>query len=119
MNNILDCGHPPSKHGSYTTGYGITPDGGKHCWDCCAKYDRQRMIDTGKIILYLTRKGNIDIATNWPGTLSFNVSVPSVGRHNLAHVRYDVWFRGPDNKQWHGVQYGYNTQILHCKRRST
>jgi hypothetical protein len=40
----------------------------------------------------------------------------TTGRHNIAGVRYDVWFRGPDGHVWWGVQYGDMTQICHCKR---
>ena len=29
---------------------------------------------------------------------------------------YDVWFIGPDGKEWHGVQYGDLTQVCHCRR---
>lgn len=38
-------------------------------------------------------------------------------RHNIARWRYDTWFRLPgDEFIWHGVRYGDNTQILHCRR---
>jgi hypothetical protein len=53
--------------------------------------------------------------TNWPGSLRFNAFVRR-GRHNLAGTRYDLWFTGPENTLWHGVQYGDQTQVCHCKR---
>ena len=37
---------------------------------------------------------------------------------DIAGKRLDVWFYGPDGYIWHGVQYGDNTQIVHCKRSS-
>ncbi|WP_273457023.1 hypothetical protein [Nevskia ramosa] len=52
---------------------------------------------------------------NWPSSIEFTADV-KVGDHNLSGRRFDAWFKGPDGFVWHGVQYGENTQILHCKR---
>jgi hypothetical protein len=112
----LDCGHEPSKHSSFTTGYGIDSDGRKLCYDCCAERERQAMIDTGKAYLYLsTDDSGQYVVTDWSGHLRFPTHA-SVGRHNIAGTRYDSWFRGPDNFIWWGVTYGDNTQLHHCKR---
>jgi len=46
----------------------------------------------------------------------FKVLRVTTGRHNFGLTRYDVWFDGKDGHIWHGVQYGDNAQILHCKR---
>jgi hypothetical protein len=51
----------------------------------------------------------------WPGTLKIRCGVRT-GRHNIAGKRYDVWFVGPDGKNWHGVTYGDNTQICRVRR---
>lgn len=93
------------------TGYAVVGDT-VVCYPCCAELDRERMRSTGRITLYLApnKNGGFEV-TNWPGTLRF-----PVGRHNIAGVRNDVWFIGPDNMTWHGVQYGDNTQLCHCKR---
>ena len=105
------------------------------CFACCAVRDAYMMTKTGHskdLPLYLSDSGDTRIVTsagrhpaygrytdglisNWPGTLRFKCRV-KVGRHNIAGVRYDVWFTGPDNHVWHGVQFGDNTQICHCKR---
>ena len=129
----VDCKRiiPPRREGEITGNYGLTAEGDKVCLDCCAYRDKGEMIETGRAVLYLTidagkwersmygsgrkyetRTGKI---TNWPGTLEFRGSVKR-GRHNIASVRYDVWFRGPDGFFWHGVQYGDYTQLVHCKR---
>lgn len=123
--NIVDCGHDADLQKSeHTTGYGLTRTGHKHCFDCCGKEDLRTMTRDGKIILYLTMKPEAFrhgdkfadcTVSNWPGTLKFQGRVRK-GRHNIARNRYDVWFNGPDGKQWHGVQYGDNTQICHVKR---
>ena len=120
------------------TGYGYDANGFVVCYACCGKQDREDMIRTGKATLYLTcepaskmrlngrpytpstlsqgtgrnRAGKV---SNWPGTLEFPCTT-TVGRHNIARTRYDAWFTGPDGKPWHGVTYGDNTQICHCKR---
>ena len=122
--NTLDCGHAPTPTNSIGTGYGVDATNRTHCYDCCAILDREQMMSTGRIALYLvtlssprsghdTRTREI---TNWPGTLRFTPLAIHKGRHNIARTRYDVWFNGPDKLVWHGVQYGEDTQILHCRR---
>jgi hypothetical protein len=109
---MLDCGHPPTKDKTIGLGYGTDKHNKKHCYTCCATQDKEAMLKDGRITLYLTDKA----VTNWPGTMSFPITRQKTGRHNIARVRYDVWFRGPDGYMWHGVQYGDNTQLCHCKR---
>lgn len=87
------------------------------CYACCAEDDKARMIETGRAMLYLTTTAPAHVS-NWPGSLSFPVPYISRGRHNMARVRYDVTFTGPDGRQWRGTQYGDNTQICHCRRLS-
>lgn len=121
-------------------------DGGQPvpvCYTCCAARDKEDMIATGKATLYLTlavkplppryhehftyfskergmcrrdEKGSYGTVTNWPGTLTFDLTYAKAGLHHRAETRYDVWFKGPDGSRWHGVQYGENTQICHCRR---
>lgn len=120
------CGQDKTHNEPHTTGYGVNDAGQKVCFACCAEVDREQMIATGRACLYLTYtspvvlRGNykpIGNATvsNWPGTLKISATFRK-GRHNIAGTRYDVWFTGPDGKSWHGVQYGENTQICHCRR---
>lgn len=117
---LLDCGHPPSSHSHITNGYGVTPDGKKLCYDCCAKREKESMLTTGRALLYLTHNTSqlnpFYELTDWPGHLRFRVFHMRKGRHNIARVRYDVWFMGPDDVRWHGVQYGDNTQVTYCRR---
>ena len=132
------CGKDKPVQTAGGTGYGYDDQERIICYECCADQDRTTMIQTGRITLYLTcepaskmlhngrpftaatlshgpgRKAAGEL-TNWPGTLRFKCGT-RVGRHNIAGVRYDVWFTGPDGYEWHGVQYGDNTQICRCKR---
>lgn len=96
------------------TGYGYIDDK-PVCYECCGAADRASMLETGRATLYLTRTDGAYSVTNWPGTMRLAAGV-KVGRHNIAGRRYDAWFTGPDGKPWHGVTYGDNTQICHCKR---
>lgn len=100
----------------HSPGCGLRSDGSKLCYACCAIVDADQMDKTGKATLYL--RGNLltgQELTNWPGSLRITVFVSKSGKHNMAGCRTDVWFRF--NKQfWHGVQYGENTQLCHCKR---
>lgn len=104
------------------TGYAIDQRGFV-CYACCGENDRRDMIASGKALLYLTREPIADRhypfadgkITNWPGTLAMPCRVRR-GHHNIARHRYDAWFKGPDGANWHGVQYGDNTQIIRCRR---
>jgi hypothetical protein len=121
---ILDCGHPISQHSNCSTGYGIEKDGRKICYACCAERDKAQMRENGEIILYLMREQSTPwendnlythYVTNWPNSLRIQCGVPKISKHNIAGTRYDVWFRF-EGQNWHGVQYGENTQVCHCKR---
>jgi len=112
------------------TGYGQDENGKRSCYECCADQDRKWMQEKGQTTLYLTYKTapripheghegpdvRRGVITNWPGTLAFPVYYLKEGRHNIAGRRYDAWFSGPDGHIWHGVQYGDNTELIHCKR---
>lgn len=121
---LLDCGHPVSPHSSFTTGYAVDDEGKRHCYKCCADRDRASMVEHGdskRLPLYLIKRSNPDgthawYVSNWPGSLEYRCYYYRIGCHNIAGNRYDVWFVGPDDFIWHGVQYGGNTEIVHCKR---
>lgn len=110
---------------SMGTGYAIDNNNHKICYDCCAEVDRQTMRKQGKIILYFvkTKKESpipngspfwVPEITNWPGTLRIPVLNVRTGHHNIAEKRYDVYFMF-EGKNWHGITYGDNTQVCHCK----
>ena len=112
------CKQDKEHESDMTTGYGLDEHDNKICYACCGKQAEQRMRDSGRAALYLTENGQLVksyTVSNWPGTLKIPCFRWSKGRHNIAGVRYDVWFRF-DNQLWHGVTYGNNTQICHCKR---
>lgn len=111
---------------SLGTGYARNADNGLVCYECCGAADKAHMRQHGKIALYLThdnisRNAQYPFAdgkvTNWPGTLSIPCRVKR-GHHNIARDRFDVWFNF-DGFEWHGVQFGQNTQICHCKQTKT
>lgn len=102
--------------------YGLRGNDEKICYKCCAELDKEYMRKNGKITLYLTceqvkrtrpRKCRGEV-TNWPGSLRFSCHTRS-GRHNIVGNRYDCWFVF-EGYEWHGVTYGDNTQICHCKK---
>ena len=106
---------------TFTAGYGIDSKGNKVCYACCALEDRKEMTTNKRIVLYLTinakygldKYGDCKI-TNWPGSLSFPGRFKQ-GKHNIAGQRVDVWFHF-NGHEWHGVTYGHNTQICHCRQ---
>jgi hypothetical protein len=125
--HCVDCNLDKPIQTDGGTGYATFMDGDKVCYACVAVRDMAAMIEHGRssaLPLYLTRKSihkpndGTWAVTNWPNTLSFPVQRITQGGHNIAGKRLDVWFYGPDGYIWHGVQYGDNTQIVHCKRSS-
>ena len=110
-----DCGKECIPDGC-TTGYGIDKDDRKICFACCGENDRKRLETDDRIDLYLTKNdaGEYTVS-NWPGTLKIRCGTPRKGRHNIARTRYDVWFKAGGH-EWHGVQYGENTQIVRCQK---
>jgi hypothetical protein len=112
------CGEVKPVQTNGGTGYGYGFEGKLKdkpvCYECCGKLDRERMEHDGVATMYLTKRDGRWFVTNWPGTLAFPAGV-QVGRHNMAGKRYDAWFT-MGGFQWHGVTYGDNTQICHCKR---
>lgn len=108
-----ECGAEKEIQTSGGTGYGQDKTGRKVCYACCAEIDRAEMKETGRAVLYLD---GVQQVTNWPGTLRLAVRYSRQGNHNMAGSRTDVWFQGPDGKEWHGTQYGENSQLCHCRR---
>ena len=128
-NVCFNCGKIIVKpDNGFTTGYGQDSNGNKICYDCCAIVDLADMRESGKITLYLTeihdrpekRYDHAYKVTNWPGSLIFPVIDYRWGSHNIAGSRIDVWFMDKTNpsgwQKWHGVSYGDNTQLVHCRR---
>ncbi len=123
-----DCGESKvhvNPNGFGGIGYATVSEDGiekKVCYDCCAKRDCAEMAAQGRITLYLTVAGDgaaapkWPVVSNWPGTLKMPVKSRRIGGHNFAGKREDVWFVGPDGRNWHGVCYGHNTQLCHCRR---
>jgi hypothetical protein len=110
---MCDCGHLESEHSDITRGYGTDANGKTRCYDCCAEEDKRIMREDGRTYLYLDTKNKT--VSNWPGSFKAAINYMRTGRHNIAGKRYDVWFSF-EGQQWHGVTYGDNTQICHCKR---
>lgn len=122
------CGNiiPPPPEDSVGIGYAFNGSA-VTCYSCCADIDKQKMRDTGKAVLYLdcerwpevrrlnlVNRGCMGSVGNWPGTLKIPCFT-KCGKHNIAGIRYDVWFKF-EGYEWWGVCYGENTQLTHCKR---
>ena len=112
------CNQEKQHEPDFTTGYAIYKSGEKVCFNCCGVIDRADLARNNKGTLYLSRNaitGGYEL-TNWPGTFRIFINhTPRKGSHNLARYRYDVWFTF-DGSEWHGVQYGDNTQLCHVRR---
>lgn len=85
------------------------------CYGCASNADKEQMIKTGKWFLY--ENPETKELTDWPGLFRVKYAFHSEGKHNIAGVRRDYWFKVPNDKfVWHGTCYGNNTQIVHVKR---
>ena len=112
---ICDCGHEPGPITGCGTGYGQDDKGKTKCYTCCAEEDKAYMREHGRITLYLAGTQAETELTNWPGSFRIPIRRIVKGSHNWARTRYDTWFTF-EGATWHGVQYGENTQLCHCKR---
>lgn len=114
-----DCGKSITPMG-VAAGFALMPRGDHVtylCYKCTANHEKETMRSTGKIDLYLVGDGKAQPfkVSDFSGHLTFKPTRVSVGKHNVASKRWDVWFRF-ENETWHGVCYGNSTQVLHCKR---
>ena len=115
---ILDCGHAPSEHSDFTTGYGYDAQGKTYCYACIAKNERAEMDASGKNVMYLVSRDDGWHVTNWPASLDYKAYGIRKSWHNFAgsNGRTDFWFRDHQGKEWHGYQIGQWNQIAHVKR---
>lgn len=128
--DCADCGRNVS-HGigpnGGAAGYAKRGNGDKVCFDCCGRSDAQLLRETkpGERVampLYLqcepySRNGSrrsLGFVTNWPNTLRLRCHTRT-GSHNWGIARYDCWFAF-DGSEFHGVQYGDNTEVVHVRR---
>ena len=117
----FQCGGDFVKNYDFDTGYGVNHDGHRICFKCCGENDRKDLdsLNFGeKIIFYFTKENNeksgYGTISNWPGSLKISCYYRK-GWHNMAQVRHDVWFTF-NGKKFHGVQYGYNSELCYIKR---
>lgn len=82
----------------------------------------------GKIVLYLTKTGEIDQRAmgldkppawqvgNWDNSFSIKTfGIPKKIRHPFSRLAYIVYFPGPDGHVWSARNIGDN-DIAHCRR---
>jgi hypothetical protein len=138
MGDILDCGHilqPPEN--PYSTGYGYDERGRKICYACCGERDREEMMRSGRITLYLSKfsdeewkaaqimcGGNLGTRdryklSNWPGTFVLRPYAVSqtkgIGWYGCTYPIETFNFVGPDGYEWYGKCMGDN-EVAHCRR---
>ena len=113
----IDCKlEKPVQH-DFGTGYAVLKGDDKLCYECWGKRDKADMITFGEAVLYVRGRDLRHCVTNWPGTLRIEPNRVRVSRNGggFGCQRTDVWFKGPDGANWHGVNRGYN-DVLRCKR---
>lgn len=100
----LDCGHVPSEHSSFTTGYGTDDEGKTSCYACCLVSDLAYMATTDTMGAYLSMDGAT--ITNWPGGTLARVTWLSITKGYTptggAYDRVYVNARDADGGTWHG-----------------
>ncbi len=105
METTLDCGHVPSSHAEFTTGYGRDAQGRTFCYDCCAARDIEALRDTSKpFTAYPSSDGRR--IQNWPGRELVRITSHSTGRAGFGG-RMHYWRAvDPHGQQWHGKNSG-------------
>lgn len=76
--------------------------------------EREWIRQTGRAVLYLTKRPGGWVVTNFTGSLVIEPGLVQKGSHNWGCDRYDVWFAF-EGRRWHGVNIGDN-ELLRCKR---
>ena len=91
---------PVSREGG--TGYGVDNEGRLHCYECCAKNDREQMKDQSRpFFAYLSGDGKT--VSNWPGSplgKVYNLGFSRSGWHGSKIYRFHV--RDVHGRWWQG-----------------
>lgn len=118
----VDCGETKPVAHEGGTGYAERREADKHgpagkvCYACCGEADRSDLETNDRATLYLVKRDDRWVVTNWPGTLEFRCHSVSKGSHNIARTRLDAWFRDHTGREWWAVQYGEWTEVAHCRK---
>lgn len=98
-----------------STGYGINQQNKKVCFDCCAKEDKENLLNS-KIGDKFTFYYSDSYISNWPGTLKIPVQYIRNNKHNWYGVkRVDVWFTFEGLRFW-GLHVGSSHQLITVTR---
>ena len=73
---VLYCGHPPSPHSDFTTGYGKDAAGRTYCYACCHARDLETMRTADRFTCYVGCDGRT--LTTWTGEKLGTVTLGAV-----------------------------------------
>lgn len=89
----------------------------------------QFLAENTRTVLYLFRDTAAEVAdrlngliteryaaTDFAGLIKFSARAWSKGRHNWGIPRMDIWFQDHQDSWWWGVHYGYQNDLLYCKK---
>lgn len=107
---LLECGHEPSPHEAFTTGYGVNREtGARSCYDCCLKRELEEMRGAQRWTAYLSEDGTA--LQNWPGGTLARVTRITERRNNFAGKLYHVWAVTAEGVWWYGDGLGKGMYI--------
>jgi hypothetical protein len=94
----------------------VTSERGTHCYDCQARFVTEAMSRDRKVVLYITGREELlnRWAVNFTHNLRFKIHLSNTTVKD-KYTRIDVWFWGPDDHLWHGINFNKNT-MLRCYR---
>jgi hypothetical protein len=99
---VLDCGHKPSPHSQYTTGYGTDREGKTSCYDCANSQEAAAFSASDRYTAYVNKDGYL---TTWPGGVLAQ-AMPryhGVSRNGWHGSEVHSWrFRDCDGAEWYG-----------------
>lgn len=105
------CGHFPQPD-IIEPGYGVRKDGTTACIDCLTASQKDALERDGQGRMLLS--GNRVV--NEAGTLAYEITRSVEAGHNIAAIRRDLWFIGPDDMLWQGTRYGDGDGKINVKR---
>lgn len=83
-----------------TTGYGSTPDGGRHCFPCCDRMQRDEFAAADSFFAYLNSAGTA--VSTWTGGELARVTWRKRNRGGFGGEWWSVDATAPDGSRWYG-----------------
>lgn len=126
-----DCGHAPSDHSDFTTGYGKDASGKTFCYDCCHKQDLETLKTAQRFFAYYsgpknpsgrwsdTFSGYGGTISNWPGNPLGRILWWQVCYSPVGGRQFRCRIQDAHGAQWYGVGAWDNGNYVRLRKLKT